>query len=54
MLTPSDAAHKDPPPPTGPFFFFSSLFSLGFVLELFHLFPVEVLILDFGFLVTKW
>lgn len=48
---PSDVAHKDSPP-TPPFFLF--LFSLAFVLELFHVFPIEVPILDFGFLVTKW
>lgn len=48
---PSDVAHKDPTPPSLPFFFF--LFSSAFALELFHVFPVEVLIMDFGFLVTK-
>lgn len=50
-LTPGDAAHKDC---LHLCCFSSSIFSLGFVLEFFHAFPIEVLILDIGFLVTKW
>lgn len=38
LLTPSDVKSQ-------PLFFFSSFFSLGFVSELFHAFPVELLLL---------
>jgi len=47
VLTSSDVACKDPPS-----LIFFSLFSSGFVLELFHVFPTAVLIVDV--LVTKW
>lgn len=42
LLTPGDAAHKDT------LLFHFSLFSLGFALEFFHVFPVQALALGFG------